>query len=1223
MKKTSLTVLAFAAILGIFAAATVGINHSNKINEIHEVKANGEHQHDGVTFATPLTESFFDCGDVESGNYYLESDITIDSTTKNKYVNIGSGETVSICLNGHAIKGNGGTPSSSVGLFNVKDGGILKIYDCNQNKLHSYNIVDNLAIVDDEYSSDSQAGFFGGFFHCFNYPLVTTSGTGAIYWYGGTVIGNSGVYDPFDSSIGQFVMLNGGRLNIRGGSFIGNKNSGTMIFADGNSTVNIDKASDNSNNLYFGFNTGNDAGVIFAGSDTFVEVRNSRFLCNSNLNADSGYGGVIYANGDLDCKNCQFEQNTAVNGYGGAVAIIRPYECGAGRGASFESCEFLGNEAHGVLDDDHSGGEGGAVYVRTSHPSDETNLFAFTNCSFDRNSATNCGGAIYLMDRSNSNSWLDIQGSTFGRNYVDTTAKKLGLGGAICVQANTDNIDSETPLPTSGFLNLSDASFGSNFGSEGGAIYFEATAGLRGSIFSNDTRFAYNDAARRGGAISIKSSRYAEDVSLTLANGTSISSNTTKGLGGGVYADNVLIKFWGAKDVVVKDNKGTNDTVSNIYLPRKASTLTTATKNEESYIVFDGTPLGENSSIGISMEVAGDFTKNVTEEISSANVDYFFSDDSDYFVSLNSETDQLTLSVPHTHSWSYTAIGNKITAACSNPDCPVTEGLTLELEAPASLTYDGNAKVASLKTGYSSAAFPNPTIKYYQGTAEAASCVNAGTYTAKVTYGDATAELEFTIAKATPTPTAVTDRNAVYGQSLSDIELPDGWTWNTPTDKVGNVGTRVHKATFTPEDADDYNTVEQDVNVIVAKADPEYTVPTGIKALHDKTLSTVTLPTGWSWDEPTTNVGSELGNKVFKATFTPADTDNYNIVEHVDVTVEVVDHEHAWTYTANDGSITAVCGNPECPVTTGLTLTLEAPSGQLYYDGEAKLAVLKAGYSEEAFPNIVVKYFQGTTEVNECVNVGKYTAKVTFGNATAEVSFEILGKTIVDPTQSAASVEIDDAVVPENITLRVEVRTDVVEKDIAEDYAKIQAKLEQNEQISKVYDVKLIQTTGGIEKEIQPSDIQPGLKITVKMAIPEGIDIAKSRILHIHNVNDMEFVTDYKVEGNDIVFEIDRLSQFAFINKVETGLPGWAIALIVIGGLLLLCCLFIIILFFIRPKYTIDYTKKKVIRVIITRKHDNILLLRDVRLRKIRRNEEDVYKNKDDASNALEEHLKQ
>jgi len=48
-----------------------------------------------------------------------------------------------------------------------------------------------------------------------------------------------------------------------------------------------------------------------------------------------------------------------------------------------------------------------------------------------------------------------------------------------------------------------------------------------------------------------------------------------------------------------------------------------------------------------------------------------------------------------------------------------------------------------------------------------------------------------------------------------------------------------------------------------------------------------------------------------------------------------------------------------------------------------------------------------------------------------------------------------------------------------------------------------------------------------------------------------------------------------------------------------------------------------VIRVIVTRKHDNMLLLRDTRLRKIRRNEEDVYKNKDDASNVLDEHLKQ
>ena len=587
------------------------------------------------------------------------------------------------------------------------------------------------------------------------------------------------------------------------------------------------------------------------------------------------------------------------------------------------------------------------------------------------------------------------------------------------------------------------------------------------------------------------------------------------------------------------------------------------------------------------------------------------------------------IKLPHTHNWSYSADGATITASCSNPDCPVTEGLTLELEAPASLTYSGNAKAATFKAGYSEEAFSNPTIKYYQGTSEVASCVNAGTYTAKVTFGTATAELEFTIAKADldPAPAAVTDRNAVYGESLSDIELPDGWTWNNPSDKVGNAGTNQHKATFTPEDADNYNTVEQDVNVIVAKANPEYTVPTDLTTLVNKTLSTITLPAGWTWDDPTQNVGSELGNKVFKGTFTPEDTDNYNLVEHVDITVQVIEHEHNWSYTASGATITAFCSNPDCPVTEGLILELQAPTGDMHYDGNAKAATLKVGYSLEAFPNATIKYFNNNKEVNECVNVGKYTAKVTFGNAVAFVEFEILGKTIVDPTQSAASVEIDNVVVPENITLKVQVRTDVAEKDIAEDYAKIQAKLEPNEQISKVYDVKLIQTTGGIEKEIQPSDIKEGLKITVRMAIPEGIDMNNVRILHIHNVDDMEFVSNYKVEGNDIVFEIDRLSQFAFVTNVNApaaGLNGGIIALIIILSILALLGICFCLLFFVFAKFIIikdKEGKEKVVRAIKIGKDNkdnkNYLSMFVFNFKKELRVEEEVFNKKKDAEEFL------
>jgi Cu/Ag efflux protein CusF len=53
---------------------------------------------------------------------------------------------------------------------------------------------------------------------------------------------------------------------------------------------------------------------------------------------------------------------------------------------------------------------------------------------------------------------------------------------------------------------------------------------------------------------------------------------------------------------------------------------------------------------------------------------------------------------------------------------------------------------------------------------------------------------------AAPLPPAVvpTGVTAVYGQQLSDISLPTGWVWDSPTDLVGSVGTQGHAATFTP-----------------------------------------------------------------------------------------------------------------------------------------------------------------------------------------------------------------------------------------------------------------------------------------------------------------------------------------------------------------------------------------------------------------------------------------
>ena len=62
----------------------------------------------------------------------------------------------------------------------------------------------------------------------------------------------------------------------------------------------------------------------------------------------------------------------------------------------------------------------------------------------------------------------------------------------------------------------------------------------------------------------------------------------------------------------------------------------------------------------------------------------------------------------------------------------------------------------------------------------------------------------------------------------------------------------------------------------IAKATPEYTVPTDLTATYGDLLSSVELPDGWAWnDAPDTLVGN-AGENTFDATFTPADTANYN-----------------------------------------------------------------------------------------------------------------------------------------------------------------------------------------------------------------------------------------------------------------------------------------------------------------------------------------------------------
>jgi hypothetical protein len=125
----------------------------------------------------------------------------------------------------------------------------------------------------------------------------------------------------------------------------------------------------------------------------------------------------------------------------------------------------------------------------------------------------------------------------------------------------------------------------------------------------------------------------------------------------------------------------------------------------------------------------------------------------------------------------------------------------------------------------------------------------------------------------------------MYGQTLSEIELPPGWAWDTPTDAVSINGIQTHVAVFTPADTDNYETVTKILTVEVSRLVPEYTVPTGLTATYGQTLSEIDLLPGWAWDTPADAVG-DVGTRTHTATFTPTDRDIYSTVS-AELTVAV------------------------------------------------------------------------------------------------------------------------------------------------------------------------------------------------------------------------------------------------------------------------------------------------------------------------------------------------
>ena len=180
-------------------------------------------------------------------------------------------------------------------------------------------------------------------------------------------------------------------------------------------------------------------------------------------------------------------------------------------------------------------------------------------------------------------------------------------------------------------------------------------------------------------------------------------------------------------------------------------------------------------------------------------------------------------------------------------------------------------------------------------------------------------------------PTGLT---ATKGQTLADVKLPAGFSFAAPLDTpVGEIGTHTFTVIYTPEDTNKYQIVPGiKVTITVTegteKEKPIYVVPEGLTAIEGQTLGDIDLPEGFKFEDPLDTLVGKAGENKFKVTYTPEDTDKYEIVTGIEITITVI-----------ESSV-----NPPQEDTekiTGITKEFETQIAQKIYN-ESKVATIKS-----------------------------------------------------------------------------------------------------------------------------------------------------------------------------------------------------------------------------------------------------------------------------------------
>lgn len=257
-----------------------------------------------------------------------------------------------------------------------------------------------------------------------------------------------------------------------------------------------------------------------------------------------------------------------------------------------------------------------------------------------------------------------------------------------------------------------------------------------GTFTMNDGTISGNNASySKGGGVMV--SNYLSQYGSFVMNGGTITGNSAGRYGGGVYlmdaAEDQTAGFFTVNGNSVISGNTVKGVANNVYLEIPLSI---------------GSDLSTTASIGITgsttptdagLEIA---SSGATERNKSA----FMSDNIQY--TIVQKEGKLYL-YPHIHSWTYTKDGDdKITAVCTATGCTNPDGGYVTISTPSGLTYNGSKIEAVVDNNLSTGADISVT---YVGNTTDGYPVNVGDYTASITLGSETIQVQYTIKKATPT----------------------------------------------------------------------------------------------------------------------------------------------------------------------------------------------------------------------------------------------------------------------------------------------------------------------------------------------------------------------------------------------------------------------------------------------------------------------------------------